>query len=199
MDIDLFLTGQSEAGVVCDGIFPSQVAGIILDAQTKEITLEFVDGATYHLNIPMEETHKEKLLFAHRMYVGYLQDGMLMDSFEVPLYYLNDPYGSSFGDKSPLSQAKRSVIAFEQFMKRCNFAQALHRDNLGDESSARSVLRGIDPHAFQYAPTLQRQIRMNPVVKTKIAPQVPGLGSSGQSAPRSSKTESDGDDGESRS
>lgn len=176
MNIDLFLTGQSEAGAVCDGAYPEPVAGIILDAQTRELTLEFAGGSTSHLNIPIEDSHKEKLLFAHRMYVGYLEDGLLVDSFEVPLLYLNDPYGSSFGDQSPLSHPKRSVMAFEQFMKRCNFAQALHRDNLGDESMARSILRGIDPHALKYAPTLQRQIQMNAVPKIQGAPQMAGPG-----------------------
>ncbi len=176
MDIDLFLTGQSEAAMVCGGTFRSPVAGIILDAQTQELTLEFADGNTFHLNIPVEEAHKEKLLFAHRMYVGYLEGGLLMDSFEVPLFYLNDPYGSSFGDESPLAKARRSVLAFEQFMRRCNFAQGLHRDNLSDEDGARSVLRGVDPHRLKYSPTLQRQMQLNVAPKTDTAPQMPGPG-----------------------
>ncbi len=180
MNIDLFHTGQSEAGLVCAGSFASPIAGIILDAQTRELTLEFGDGGTFHLNIPMEDGHKEKLLFAHRMYVGYLDDGFLTDAFETPLLYLNDPYGSEFGQTSPLAQAKRSVIAFEQFMKRCHFAQAVHRDNLGDEDAARSVLRGIDPYALQYSPSLHRQIQMGMAPKVHSAPQAPGLGGGGR-------------------
>ena len=182
MNIDLFHTGHNEAGLVCDGSFPSPVIGIILDAQTHELTLEFETGDTFHLNIPIEMGHKEKMLFAHRMYVGYLVHGLLVESFEVPLFYLNDPYGGEFGQTSPLSQPKRSVVAFEQFMKRCHFAQGLHRDNLGDEDSARSVLRGIDPHALQYAPALLRQIQMNAAPRVAGAPQMPGLGGGGSSA-----------------
>lgn len=182
MNIDLFHTGHNEAGLVCGGSFPAAVIGIILDAQTHELTLEFENGETFHLNIPIEIGHKEKMLFAHRMYVGYLVSGLLTDAFEVPLLYLNDPYGSEFGQGSPLSHPKRSVIAFEQFMKRCHFAQGLHRENLGDEDSARSVLRGIDPHALQYAPTLLRQLQMGAIPKTVNAPQMPGLGSGGGTA-----------------
>ena len=184
MNIDLFVTRQSEAGLVCAGSFPAPVAGVILDAETQEITLEFASGETFHLNIPVEISYREKLLFAHRAYVGYLENGLLTDAFEAPLLYLNDPYGSQFGDKSPLSKAKRSVVAFEQFMKRCNFAQGLHRNNLGDEDAARSVLRGIDPHRLQYAPALQRQLQLNAQPKTATAPQAPGLGgASAQSRP----------------
>jgi hypothetical protein len=110
------------------------------------------------------------------MYVGFLQEKMLVDSFEVPLLYLNDPYGSEFGQNSPLARAKRSVVAFEQFMKRCIFAQGLHRDNLGDEEGACSILRGTDPHALRYAPALARQIQMNVIPKLEQVPQMPGLG-----------------------
>lgn len=192
MNIDLFLTGQSEAALVSNAAFAGTVVGIILDAQTHELTLEFGNGDTFHLNIPMEAMHREKLLFAHRMYVGFLEGGYLTDAFEVPLLYLNDPYGSDFGQTTPLSTPKRSVVAFEQFMKRCNFAQALHRDNLGDEDSARSVLRGVDPYALQYAPTLQRQIQMNATPKISAGPQAPGLGGAGTQArpvKKSGKTE----------
>ena len=194
MNIDLFHTGQSEAGLVCNGAFPAPIVGIILDAQTRELTLEFGDGGTYHLNIPMEDGHKEKLLFAHRMYVGYLQGGFLIDAFETPLFYLNDPYGSEFGQTTPLAKAKRSVVAFEQFMKRCHFAQAVHRDNLGDEDGARSVLRGVDPYALQYSPALLRQIQLGVSPKVHSAPQAPGLGgASAQARPRRPKESSDDD------
>jgi hypothetical protein len=179
VNIDLFLTGSSEAGIVCDVPFTAPVAGVILDAQTLNLTLEFPDGDTFHLNIPVEESRREKLLFAHRMYVGFLEDKMLVDSFEVPLLYLNDPYGSEFGQNSPLAKAKRSVVAFEQFMKRCIFAQGLHRDNLGDEEGACSILRGIDPHALKYSPALARQIQMNVLPRLEQVPQMPGLGGGG--------------------
>jgi len=179
MNIDLFHTGQSEAGLVCDTAFAAPVAGVILDAQTLALIIELGNGETFHLNIPVAENHREKLLFAHRMYVGYLDGKLLADSFEVPLLYLNDPYGSEFGQATPLAKPKRSVIAFEQFMKRCNFAQALHRENLGDEDSARSVLRGVDPHALQLAPTLLRQMQVTAAPALQNAPQMPGLGGGG--------------------
>lgn len=195
VNIDLFHTGNNEAGLVCDGAFGNPVIGIILDAQTQELTLEFESGETFHLNIPIEIGHKEKMLFAHRMYVGYLESGMLTDAFETPLLYLNDPYGSEFGAATPLSAPKRSVLAFEQFMKRCHFAQSVHRDNLGDEDSARSVLRGIDPHALQYAPTLMRQMRVDAIPKAATsAPQAPGLGGGASAQARTRKTSGSGDE-----
>lgn len=182
MNIDLFLTQHNEAGLVCGGVFAHPVAGIILDAQTSEFTLEFSNGETFHLNIPMEEAHREKLLFSHRMFVGLLENKMLADSYEVPLLYLNDPYGSDFGQSSSLSKPIRSIPAFEQFMKRCSFAQALHRDNLGDESTSRSVLQGVNPQKLDYTPALARQRQMEAVAvpAAQHAPQM-GFGSRGGS------------------
>jgi len=182
VNIDLFLTGHNEAGLVCNAAFKAQPIGVILDAQTQELTVEFDSGDTMHLNVPMEISYREKLLFAHRMYMGYLEGGLLTDSFELPLMYLNDPYGSDFGQTVGITKPKRAVVAFEQFMKRCNFAQALHRENLGDEDSARSVLRGIDPHALKFSPALQRQIQLAAVPQVQGAPQMAGLGSAGAGA-----------------
>ncbi len=194
MNIDLFLTQHNEAGLVCAGSFPHPVAGIILDAQTQELTLEFEGGDTFHLNIPMEESYREKLLFSHRMHVGFLDGTMLADSYEVPLLYLNDPYGSDFGQATPLSKPKRSIPAFEQFMKRCAFAQALHRDNLGDEDTARSVLRGANPNKLDYTPALLRQRQMAAVAVPSAdhAPQM-GLGGATRQVRRAPLKKSDDD------
>lgn len=195
MNIDLFITNHNEAGIVGNGHFRAAVAGVILDAQTLNLTLEFTDGNTLHLNIPVEGIHKEKLLFAHRMYVGFLEDGLLTDSFEVPLLYLNDPYGSDFGNNATVAP-KRAVLAFEQFMKRCNFAQALHRDNLGDEDTARSILRGVDPHALKYSPALQRQLQLAAIPKVVNAPQAPGLGGGSRPAVQQTLIKRNKEDGE---
>lgn len=181
MNIDLFLTPHGEAGLLCDNIFKNTVVGIILDAQTRDTTLEFADGGDpFHLNIPVDITHHEKLLFSHRMHVAFLEGGLLSGSVEVPLLYLNDPYGSEFGQGSPLAKPKKSLTAFEEFMKRCAFAQSLHRDNLGDEDSARSVLRGMDPYRMNYTPALMRERQLVSVpVAGNSGPQGPALGGTG--------------------
>lgn len=183
MNIDLFMTPHNEAGLVCDRMFAGrQVVGIILDAQTQDVTLEFADmGETFHLNIPIAEAHREKLLFSGSLFIGFLEGGLLAGAYEVPLLYLNDPYGSDFGQTSRLTQAKPAVIGFEQFMKRCTFAQALHRENLGDEDMARSVLRGADPRRLDYTPALmrQRQLAATPAAAPASAPQMPGMGGTG--------------------
>ncbi len=199
MNIDLFHNGQSEAGLVCDTAFKEAVTGIILDAQTRELTLELTGGGTFHLNVPVEESHKDKLLFSHRMHIGFIEGGLLTDALEVPLLYLNDPYGSSFGQDSPLAKPQQSIVGFDQFMKRCRFAQAVHRDDLGNEDDARSVLKGVDPYALEYSPALQRQIRLGRTSTPQAAPSAqatpnPNLGGpTVQMQPKPPTKMSDGD------
>ena len=194
MNIDLFMTDQNEAALVCGGVFTRTLGGIILDAQTHEVTLEFTDGMTEHLNIPFQETHKEKLLFAHKMFVGCLESGFLTDTMEIPMMYLNDPYGGQFGNKSHMPKPAVTVTAFEQFMKRAKFAQALHRDNLGDEDTARSVLMGVDHRDLKYSPTLQRQIQINATPKVKASPQMPNLGGGSAATTQTKMPPSEKDD-----
>lgn len=157
MNIDLFLSPHGESGLLCAGSFDKNPSGVIFDAQTRELTLEFEEtGETLHLNIPVEDEHKDLLLFSHKIYVSNLEEGLISESLQVPMLYLNDPYGSSFADGSPMTKGVRSLIGFEQFMKRCSFAQAVHRDNLSDESTIGSVLQGINPKTLQYIPQLVR-------------------------------------------
>ncbi|MBN8521560.1 MAG: hypothetical protein J0L77_06675 [Alphaproteobacteria bacterium] len=168
MNIDLFLTPYGESGLLCDSPLGRGVAGIILDAQTLDITLEFSSGDTLHLNIPIEEEHRDMLLFSHRMFVSSLSDGRVAETAEVPLMYLNDPYGGSFGGGSPILKKPRlSLVGFEQFMKRAVAAQPIHREDLGDEQSSACVLRGMNPAALQYVPQLVRQRLL------EVAPKIP--------------------------
>jgi hypothetical protein len=195
MNIDLFLTSTTEAGLVCDTAFQRPAMAVILDAQTLEMTLEFAEGETFHLNIPIEETRREKLLFSHKLYIGYFDKGQLADASEIPLLYLNDPYGSNFGQNSPLSRSTRSIVGFEQFLKRCAFAQALHRENLGDEDMAHSVLRGMDLQSLQYTPALlrERQLAAIPSNRPSVGPQTPGLGGGASGQARQTRITDQGD------
>lgn len=163
MNIDLFLTHHGESGLILDRDHENPVSGVILDAQTREMTLEFAkEHETLHLNIPVEEEHIEKLLFSPRIQVASVEDGKIAGFNDIALLYLNDPYGSDFGDIARTGRPQRSMERFEQFMKRCTFAQAVHRADFGDEGSAGSVLSGINPKALQYAPRLLREQALGP-------------------------------------
>lgn len=187
MNIDLLLTRHGESGLLCDSPLGVTLAGVIFDAQTHALTLEFGEaGDAVHMNIPVEEGHRDMLLFSPHMQVGMLHNGLIAHGLQVPLLYLNDPYGSNFGDVSPMGRPSRSMIRFEQFMKRCITGQPVHRENLSDENSAGCVLRGMNPQALEFVPQLVRarllEAGHTAIAKHLSAPQaqpMPGLGTGG--------------------
>lgn len=157
MNIDLFLSPHNECGLLCSKEFKNLPAGTIFDAETMELTFEFIEDAPFHLNITVEEDLKDKILLARKLYIGFLRDGLVADTIEVPMLYLNDPYGSDFNNQGKLGRPLSSMIGFEQFMKRCISAQPIHREDLGDENSNGSVLNGMDPKQLEFVPQLIRQ------------------------------------------
>jgi hypothetical protein len=174
VNIDLFLGPYGESGLLCDRIPDEAVAGVIFDAQTLELTLEFTaEAETLHLNIPVEDGYRDPMLFSHKIYIGMLRDGLIAETLIVPMLYLNDPYGSDFGQGSPIGKTRRSLIGFEQFMKRSTAAQPVHREDLGDKDSIGCVLRGMNPHALEFVPQLVRQRMLE--TGPRAIPQLAGV------------------------
>lgn len=167
MDIDLFTSGHGECGLLCNTSLPDLPAGIIFDAETMELTIEFLEFDPLHLNIPIESALTESILMAKHCYVAYLIDGQIQDTVMTPLLFLNDPYGGEFQNNGGLTQTTRALVMFQEFMKRCNFAQAAHRESLENEGASGSILHGQDPKALQLAPQLIRQQQM------ELGPQGP--------------------------
>lgn len=159
MNIDLFLNPHGEIGLLLDRLPGDAPAGAIYDAQTRDLTLEMAGGKAdpLHLNITVEEAHSDLILLAQKIYIGALRDGMIALTLEAPLFYLNDPYGSAFGENRNGFAPRRSLMGFEQFIKRCTTAQPIHRIDLGNENMQGSVLHGMNPRALEFIPELLRQ------------------------------------------
>lgn len=203
MNIDLLLTQKGEAGLLCDSMFPNPVAAIMLDAELHQLSLEFSDMDSMELNIPVEESFLHSLLYAEFIQVGAVVEGTISASHQVPIVFLNDPYGNGTPRIPP--KTKNSVLEFENFMKRAITGQPAHREDLGDEATAESVISGLNTAVLQFAPQLARQRTME--AAPKAAPKAPapsgpgGMGAGGgggpvlrQPPPRSSGSGSHEDD-----
>ncbi len=157
MNIDLLIGKQGQSGLLCSGPFALQPLGVIFDALARELIVEFTDGGDpLHLNISVEERFSEKLLLDHSVFIAAAQAGEITESLEVPLVYLNDPYGGKFNDRLMI-KTHRAVIGFEEFLKRSSFAQPIHRDDLGDENTLSGILGGDDVRTLKFSPSLTRQ------------------------------------------
>lgn len=190
VNIDLLLTERGEPGLLCDAHFPSVVAGVMFDAEARQVTIEFSDMDSKDLNIPVEEEYLQSLLYADSFHVGTIIDGVICSSRQVPVLFLNDPYGAKL--EAP-PKASESVLLFENFLKRCVSGQPLHREDLGNEATMNSVMSGTNTAVLQFAPQLARQRSMEaaPKAPTPQGPAGPsgpgGMGGSGGGAPRQSQ------------
>ena len=195
MNIDLLMTRQGDAGLVCDGAFESPVAGVMFDAETRQITLEYANLDTTDLNIPVEDDIADALLWAMSMQIGVIEEGQIQDNRQVPLMLLNDPDGMP-GRDAPVKPTK-SVTAFEAFLKACVTGQPLHRDDLGNEEISGSVVGGINRAVLDFAPHLARQKTLEASHDLNMGgPAVPGMGMGGGGASPLRQRSSSGNQGQ---
>ncbi len=181
MNIDLLITQDGDIGLVCDAAFESAVAGAMFDAETRQLTLEHANLDTFDLNIPIEDDIADALIWTHILQVGVIAHDQVQDNQQVPLMLLNDPHGMEQG-RPPMRPAK-SVMAFERFLKACVAGQPVHRDDLGDEDIAGSVVGGLNRAVLQFAPHLARQRTLEASHDLNMSgpsgPSAPGMGLGG--------------------
>ncbi|MCM2343836.1 MAG: hypothetical protein NDJ24_04690 [Alphaproteobacteria bacterium] len=178
MNIDLLLTTQGDAGLVCDTAAGSPVAGVMFDSDTGQLTLEYADLDPLDLNIPVDDSYIETLYYATSIQVGTIVDGEIRENRQVPILLTNDPQANS--DRARFAKPRASALAFESFLKACVKGQPIHRADLSDESSSGSVMGGMSPSILKFAPHLARQkaFEAAPHLAPK-GPAPPGLGPGG--------------------
>lgn len=178
MDIDLLITAEGDAGLVSDGAFAHPVAGAMFDVQAHTVTLELADMESMELNIPVGSDYVPALLYAMAIQVGVVENGRIEESWQVPLMMINDPEARP-GRERPVRRGS-SVTAFERFVKGAVAGQPVHRDDLGNEASADSVMAGMNKAVLQFAPHLARQ-RTLEAQPNHVPSFAPGLGMGGGS------------------
>lgn len=180
MNIDLLLTDQGEPGLVSDTDFKHPVAGVMYDAESGQLTLEFGEAEPMELNIPIGRDTGDSLHNIIEIQIGIIERGMISDNRQVPLVLLNDPFGGGNAGRFPV-RPRQSVTAFESFMQRCTNGQPVHRDDLGGELNAGSILGSVSPAVLQFAPHLSRQKVLEASPHLAPAPSAPGMSPGGGS------------------
>ncbi|MBI4030445.1 MAG: hypothetical protein HY370_02110 [Proteobacteria bacterium] len=200
VNIDLLFTSEGEAGLVSDTGLDHPVAGIMYDALTGLLALEFADTDSMELNIPVEQSAGDSLLHRHDLHAGIIQKGVIADGRQVPLVLINDPFGG--GNTGAFAvRPRKSLAAFENFMKRCISGQPVHRADLGNEDKGGSILGGINPAVLEFAPHLARQrtLEASPHLAPQHAPPGLGLGGNGGGAQRARQSQQQRRNAQSRS
>ena len=179
MNIDLLITPEGEAGLLCSENLVKKSVGILLDEKNGTVFIEFQDMDNLELNIPIEQELIYTLDNCPLIHIGAVVQGKVSQAYQVPLMFLNDPYrGEAFCN---VRIPQKSLAAFECFIKKCVLGQPVHRDDAGDEESSGCILGEALPSSLEFAPHLARRHTME--VAPSAAPQIrgPGMGMGGSS------------------
>ncbi|MGH1403905.1 MAG: hypothetical protein ACRBDL_06645 [Alphaproteobacteria bacterium] len=180
MNIDLLVTPDGEAGLLCSENLFKKAVGAILDAQSGMLSFEFADMDHMDLNIPIEEEFFSVLDASALVHIGSVIDRKIAQAYQIPLMFLDDPYRADAFKN--VETPKKPLAAFEYFVKRCVLGQPVHRDDAGDEDSSGCILGETMPSSLEFAPHLARRHTME--VAPNAAPQMnaPGMGMGGSSS-----------------
>ena len=178
MNIDLLVSNQNVAGLISDESFKGSLAGVMFDAETGVMMLEFADADSIELNIPVELEIARVLADRVDIHLGILDRGAFAETRQLPLILQNDPFGGGNAGYFAV-KPRQSVMDFENFMKRAISGQPVHRDDLGDEAAAESVMAGFNPAVLQFAPHLARQRTMEAAPKMQPSGPGPSMGMGG--------------------
>lgn len=155
MQIDLLATQRGELGLVSNHGFDSDVSGIIFDVAERSLTLEFgaaMDSLT--LNVPVGEEFVDTLKSAGSLFVCVVERGRMASARQVPLMKVS----VNEDDFVPMTGRGHGILHVQTWISQAKFAQPVHRDNLGDESSSGGVLQGVSRATLQVAPQLAQQL-----------------------------------------
>ncbi len=179
MNIDLLVSNQNIVGLVSDEPIRGNIAGVMFDAETGVMILEFTDVDSLELNIPVEMRIAAIIMERLDIQYGVLDNGVFGETRQLPLILQNDPFGGGNAGHFAV-KPRNSVMDFENFMKRAVSGQPVHRNDLGDESAADSVMSGFNPAILQFAPHLSRQRTMEASPKMQPSgPAGPSMGMGG--------------------
>lgn len=182
MDIDLLLTADGTAGLVCSQNLIKKAVGILFDTETGLMNVEYADMDSMEFNIPIDQEFWQSLEYNSVLHIGSVKDGHIAQAYQVPLMFLNDPYrGEKLGAAQQIPQP---LAAFDHFVKRCIIGQPVHREDLDDDSTSSCILGDSSPASLQFAPHLAREHAME--VRPRAAPSAPGLSAPGMGGSTSS-------------
>ncbi|MFP4098770.1 MAG: hypothetical protein ACLFP8_06085 [Alphaproteobacteria bacterium] len=185
MNIDLLVSQKGEAGLLCSENLVKKVLSAILDLESGELSLEFVDMDHMELNIPIEESFYEYLDAKPFIHIGSVKDGKVGQAYQTPLHFLNDPYRMQLLKYATLPD--KPLVTFHYFIRNCVLGQPAHRGDMGDEDTIGCILGEVAPASLEFAPQLAKRVGFE--MQNIPLPEfnAPGLGlGGGRSKPQSS-------------
>lgn len=168
MQIDLLIAPDGDVGLVSNHDFDTTVSGVIFDVAERSLTLEFGQSMdSLRLNIPVAEDFVAWLKSASYIHVAAVERERMVQATQAPLMKVSVDDDDDF-----VYGAMRRGISFVQtWLTKARHAQAIHRDNLSDETSSRGVLFDVSLATLRVAPQLAQALAKEQALVRENAPR----------------------------
>lgn len=168
MQIDLLATPGGEVGLVGNHAFDGKVSGVIFDVAERSLTVEYGQSMeTLRMNIPVAEDFVDWLKMASFIHVTAVEKERMIQASQAPLMKVSVDDDDDF----VYGAMKSGVVHVQAWFGKVHHAQAIHRDNLGDESSSRGVLFDVAPATLKVAPQLAQELAQQQALVRENAPR----------------------------
>ena len=174
MQIDLIGTPDGVIGLMGNHSFETPVSGVIFDVAERSLTLEFGKSMeTLRMNIPVGEDFVDHLKTSSSIHIAAVERERMVQASQVMLVKV-----SVEDEDFYYGEVQKGVLHTQNWLSKAQYAQAIHRDNLGDESSARGILYDVSPATLKYAPQLAQALAKEQAAAYRHVPNMapPSLG-----------------------
>lgn len=188
MNIDLLLNDTGQAGLIASENLIKKAIGITLSSKEGQLTIEFADADTMHLNTLVTEDLIDELEMMQTLHIGAIMGGHIAQAYQVPLLFEDDPY--RLETLQAAEQHPQPLQAFNYFIKTCTRGQPVHREEVSDEQALGCILEGHAPASLQFAPHLARRVQLEKAQKAQpnVPTQAPGIGLGGSGGTTTNNT-----------
>lgn len=168
MQIDLLRARSGEVGLLGNSEFDAPVAGVIFDVQQRSLTLEFGETAdSILMNVPVGEEFVQTLKKEPVVHICIVVKGRIVQASQAPLVKVSIDEDDDFY----YPQTQRGIAFAQAWLDDVVYGQPIHRDDLGDESSAKGVIPELSAASLRIAPQLAQQLAQEQALARQHMPQ----------------------------
>lgn len=171
MNVDLFFRIGGGLCFLFDEPPEAALQALVYDDRNHQFYLEFGhEASNFLLNIPVHAEAAESLTEFVRAHVGLIDNGIIKEALNIPVLHMAE-HMMSRNQKS--TAGGRDVMGLQDILSNCQFAQAVHRDDIGDEEQANSILGEVQPNLVAFSPGMQSALRAEQKQVPRYEPSAP--------------------------
>lgn len=173
MNVDLFFRNGGGICFLFDSPPEHSLHALVYDDRSHQFYLEFgMEAPNFLLNIPVHAEAGETLTDYSRAHIGLIENGAVKEALNMPVLHMAEHMVEQNNENV---QGGRDVTGLHDILHNCHFAQAVHREDIGDEEQANSILGEVQPNLVAFSPAMQRAMKSEAHQRPQFEPSTPNL------------------------